>query len=197
MIKRICAALLLVLILITLNAQAETIPYTFGDFTFQIPDSLYVLTRDQHDVEALGLEVNISQHFADLLFEPQYGLQMDCMRIEPFYEIAISQLPITGMIDFSSATPEQMDENWNVLKDDLKSKQVDIREKMEVLSTSQTNFFYYRGITEISGSTIYVNAYATCENNILTTVMLKTYDDPEDESFLTVLNDIVQDTVLN
>ncbi len=197
MIKRICTTFVMILMLTSLNALADTDAYTFGDFTFPIPDNLYVLTKDQHDVVTLGLDVNISQHFADSLFEPQSGLQIYCMRIDPFYEISVSQLPITGVADFSKLTPKQVDEYRNTLKDDILAKQVDLTEEMQILSHSQTNFFYYAGMMDESGSTIYITAYLTCENNMMTTIALKTYDGPADESIKAVLDDIVQGTVLH
>jgi hypothetical protein len=196
MIKRISTLLIIFLILISLNALADSVPYTFGDFTFPIPDNLYVLTRDKHDVAALGLEINISQHFADSLFASQPGLQIDCMRIDPFYEISVSQQPMTNVTDFSKLTPTQLKEYRNVMKDDIQLEQVELTEEMQILSHSQTNFFYYAGTAEMNGSMIYITAYVTCENNIMTTIALKTYDSPADESIKAVLDDIVQGTVL-
>jgi hypothetical protein len=67
----------MVLILISLNAMAESVPYTFGDITIPIPDTHYVLTRDKHDPIALGIENILSQNFADTLFESQPGLLID------------------------------------------------------------------------------------------------------------------------
>ena len=196
MIKRISAPLIMVLVLVSLSALAESAPYIFGNLTLPIPDNLYVLTRDKHDVVALGLENNISQYFADTLFESQPSLQIDCMRIDPFFEISVSQQPVQGITDFSKSTPEQLEECWNVLKEDLQSKQVDLRDKMEIYSHSQTNFFYYRGITAINGSTAYISAYVTCENNMMTTIALQTYDSPAEDDIEAVLDNIIQGTAL-
>ncbi len=188
---------MIVLILFSLNALADSDTYTFGDFTFLIPDNLYVLTKDQHDVVVLGLDVNISQHFANSLFESQSGMQIVCMRIDPFYEISVSQLPVTGIADFSKLTPKQLKEYRNTLKDTVQAKQIELTEEMQILAHSQTNFFYYAGTTEMNGSMIYITAYVTCENNIMTTIALKTYDGPADESIKAVLDDIVQGSVLH
>jgi hypothetical protein len=197
MTRRLFTLLILVLVLIPIHSLAGSVPYTFGDFTFPIPDNLYVLTKDQHDVVALGLEVNISQHFADSIFESQPGLQIDCMRIEPFFEISVSQLPVTNVADFSKLDPDQLKENRNAWKDDLQARQVVLTEDLQVLSHSQTNFYYYIGTTEMNSSAIYITAYVTCENNIMTTIALKTYDGPADESSIAILDGIVQGTVLN
>lgn len=197
MIKRIFVPIMMLLILIYINALADSVPYTFGDFTFPIPDNLYVLTKDQHDVDALGLEVNISQYFADSLFVTQPGLQIDCMRIEPFYEISVTQLSVTDVTDFSELTPSQLKDYRYAWKDKLQAQQIDIMGEMQVLSHSQTNFLCYSGTMDMNGTIIYITAYFTCENNIMTTIALKTYDNPADESIVAVLDDIVQGTVLN
>jgi hypothetical protein len=195
--KRIFALLMMLLILISLNALADSVPYTFGDFTIPVPDNLYVLTKDKHDVAALGLEVNISQYFADSLFESQPGLLIDCMRIDPFYEISVSQQPVTEITDFSEAAPGQLEEYWNFFKNDMQARQLDLKEKVQIVSHPQTNFLYYTGITDRDGTTVDIAAYVTCENGIMTTIALNTYDGPADESMLALLDGIVQDTVLN
>jgi hypothetical protein len=197
MLKRICVFLITLLVLISPNALAESVPYTFGDFTFQIPDTLYVLTRDKHDAIALGLENRLSQSFADTLFVSQPNLQMDCMHMDPFYEISVSQLPVTNYTDFSESAPEQLEDCQTVLKDDLQARQVVLTGEMQLFSLSQTKYYCYTGTTEMNGSTVYVTAYVTCENNVMTTIALQTYDGPAEENVKAFLDNIVQGSELN
>lgn len=191
------ALIVVALVLVSLSALAESVPYTFGDFTVPVPANHYVLTRDSHDVAAIGIDSILDQEFANSLFDTQPGLQMDSICLDPLYEIFVFQLPVESVNDFSKTSPEDLEVFRQLWKGVMEQKQVTLTEETQVVTNPQTNFFYYTGTTDLNGSSVYITAYATVENNIMTTIQLQTYSEPADDSLKAVLGDLIANTVLD
>ena len=194
--KGFFALIVAALVLLSLSALAESVPYTFGDFTLPVPASHYVLTRDSHDVADIGINTILDQAFANSLFDTQPGMQMDSICLDPLYEIFVFQLPVENVSNFSATSPENLEVYRKLWKGVMEQKQVTLTEETQVAAHPQTSFFYYTGTTDMNGSTVYITAYATVENSIMTTIQLQTYSEPADDSLKAVLGDMVQNTVL-
>jgi hypothetical protein len=194
--KGFFALIVVALVLLSFSALAESVPYIFGDFTIPIPADHYVLTMENHDVATIGIDTILDQEFANSMFDTQPGLQMDSICLDPLYEIFVFQLPVENVNDFSETSPEDLEVYRKQWKDVMDQKQVTLTEETQIVSHSQTSFFYYTGTTELNGSAVYITAYATVENNIMTTIQLQTYSDPADESLKAVFSNIIQGTVL-
>jgi hypothetical protein len=194
--KGFFALILVALAFLSLSALAESVPYTFGDFTIPVPAGHYVLTTDNHNVADIGINSILDQEFANSLFDTQPGLQMDSICLDPLYEIFVFQLPVEDVNDFSKSSPEDLEVYRKLWKGIMEQKQVTLTEETQIAAHPQTSFFYYTGTTELEGSPVYLTAYATVENNIMTTIQLQTYSGPADDSLKAVLSDIVQNTVL-
>lgn len=193
--RKIFALLTLVLVLVSLSALAETVTYAVGNLTLPIPYDQFVLTRENHDVQAAGLSEFIDQPFADSLFDSQAGLQMNSMNFDPMYEIFVFQLPVTGVQDFSTLSESELESYRSLWKDVMQQKAVELTEEAQVVTHPQTNFFYYTGTTQMNDAPVYITAYVTAINNVMTTIQLQTYDEPATDSQRAILADVVLGSV--
>ncbi len=193
--RKIFALLTLVLVLVSLGALAETVTYAVGNLTLPIPYDQFVLTRENHDVQAAGLSEFIDQPFADSLFDSQAGLQMNSMNFDPMYEIFVFQLPVTGVQDFSTLSESELESYRSLWKDVMQQKAVELTEEAQVVTHPQTNFFYYTGTTQMNDAPVYITAYVTAINNVMTTIQLQTYDEPATDSQRAILADVVLGSV--
>ena len=108
--KRVCLLLALVVVMLSsVTAFAEPAVNTVNGYSLPFPAGISVMTRDNHDVKAVGLDTLVTQEYMDNVFASQPGLQIDAINLDPLYEIFVFQNEVPGTESFADVTQSDLE----------------------------------------------------------------------------------------